>query len=257
MARRIVRRVRPIAPDEHLSTEEHLTELRDRVLVCAAVVAVAFGAMYLARARLLRLLTAPLPHAHHRLSTFSPTEPFTTTMGAVFWASVVISLPVLIYQAYAFAAPALSAPSRRRMVVTAGILSGLFVAGVAFTYVVVLPTALSFLLGFGGSAFDVQLRANEYLSFVTTLLIAGGIVFELPVVMLSLSRLGIASTRTFTRHRRFAIVLMTVIAAVLPGGDAVSMLMLLGAEVLLYEVGIVACRAFGTPTVRAQLGEVA
>lgn len=257
MARRIVRRVRPIAPDEHLSTEEHLTELRDRTLVCAAVVAVAFGVMYLARGRLLRLLMAPLPPPHHRLSTFSPTEPFTTTMGAVFWASVVISLPVLIYQVYAFAAPALSGPSKRRMIVTAGVLSGLFVGGVAFTYVVVLPTALSFLLGFGGSAFDVQLRANEYLSFVTTLLIAGGIVFELPVVMLSLSRLGIADARTFTRHRRFAVILMTVVAAVLPGGDAVSMLMLLAAEVLLYEVGIVACRAFGAPTLRAQLGELA
>jgi sec-independent protein translocase protein TatC len=257
MARRIVRRVRPIAPDEHLSTEEHLTELRDRMLVCAGVLAVAFGAMYLARAPLLRLLVAPLPHAHHKLSTFSPTEPFTTTMGAVFWSSVVISLPVLIYQVYAFAAPALTGPSKRRMIVTAGALSGLFIGGVAFTYVVVLPTALRFLLGFGGSAFDVQLRANEYLSFVTTLLIAGGIVFELPVVMLSLSRLGIADTRTFTRHRRFAVILMTVVAAVLPGGDAVSMLMLLGAEVLLYEVGIVACRVVGTPTLRARLGEVA
>jgi sec-independent protein translocase protein TatC len=120
MPRRIVRRVRPIAPNEHLSTEEHLTELRDRMLVCAAVVAVAFGATYLARYRLLRLLMAPLPHAHHKLSTFSPTEPFTTTMGAIFWASVVISLPVLIYQAYAFAAPALSGPSKRRIIVTAG-----------------------------------------------------------------------------------------------------------------------------------------
>lgn len=257
MARRIVRRVRPIAPDEHLSTEEHLTELRDRMLVCAAVVAVAFGAVYFARARLLRLLMAPLPQGHHQLSTFSPTEPFTTTMGAVFWASVVLSLPVLIYQAYAFAAPALSGPSKRRIVATAGVLSALFVAGVAFTYAIVLPTALKFLLGFGGSAFNVQLRASEYLSFVTMLLIAGGIVFELPVVMLSLSRLGIATTRTFTGHRRFAIIIMTVIAAVLPGGDAVSMLMLLGAEILLYEVGIVACRIFGTAAVRAPLGELA
>jgi len=257
MARRIVRRMRPIAPDEHLSTEEHLTELRDRMLVCAAVVAVAFGAMYLARSRLLRLLMAPLPNAHHKLSTFSPTEPFTTTMGAIFWASVVISLPVLIYEAYAFAAPALSGPSKRRIIVTAGVLSALFLAGVAFTYAVVLPTALKFLLGFGGATFDVQLRAGEYLSFVTTLLIAGGIVFELPVVMLSLSRLGIADTRTFTRHRRFAIIIMTVIAAILPGGDAVSMLMLLGAEILLYEVGIFACRIFGSPALRVGLGEAA
>ena len=254
MARRFPPRVRPIAPDEHLSTEEHLTELRDRLVVCAAVIASAFIVVYLARGRLIALLTAPLPHAHHKLTTFSPTEPFTTTVGAVFWASIVISLPVLIYQAYAFAAPAISSPSRRRMLVTAGVLSGLFVAGVSFTYVMVLPTALRFLIGFGGSAYDVQLRANEYLSFVTTLLIAGGIVFELPVVMVSLARLGIAGTRAFQAHRRFAIIVMTVVAGVLPGGDAVSMLMLLGAEVVLYEVGIIACRLFGTDPASASLG---
>lgn len=245
MARRFARRVRPIAPDQHLSTEEHLTELRDRLVLCAMVIAVAFGVVYFARGRLIRFLTAPLPHAHRQLTTFSPTEPFTTTIAAVFWASIVISLPVLIYQAYAFAAPAISSPTRQRMFVTAGALSGLFVTGVAFTYEVVLPTALRFLLGFGGSAYDVQLRASDYLSFVTTLLIAGGIVFELPVAMVCLARLGLAGTRAFQRHRRFAVIIMTVVAAVLPGGDAVSMLMLLGAEVLLYEVGIIACRLLG------------
>jgi sec-independent protein translocase protein TatC len=240
------RRLRPIATDDHLTTEEHLAELRDRMFVCAAVVAVAFVAMYLMRSRLIALLVAPLPRDHRTLATLSPTEPFTTTMSAVFWASIVISLPVLIYQAYAFAAPAMSTPSKRRMAATAAALSALFVGGVAFTYAIVMPTALRFLLGFGGSAFNVQLRANEYLSFATTLLIAGGIVFELPVVMLSMARLGIADARAFSRHRRLAIIVMTVIAAILPGGDAVSMLMLLGAEIILYEVGIVTAR-FATP----------
>jgi sec-independent protein translocase protein TatC len=255
--RRFARRVRPIAPDEELSTEEHLTELRDRVMVCAAVLATAFAGTYLMRDRLIALLTAPLPHDHRTLATFSPTEPFTTTMGAVFWASVILSLPVLIYHAYAFAAPAMAAPSRRRMVATACALSALFVGGVAFTYTVVLPTTLSFLLGFGGAGFDVQLRANEYLSFVTTLLIAGGIVFELPVVMLSLARLGIADARAFTRHRRMAIIVMTVVAAILPGGDAVSMLMLLGAEIILYEVGILAARIAGRTPLGVTVGEPA
>ncbi len=255
MPRRFARRVLPIAPDAALSTEEHLTELRHRLLVCAAVVAAAFTAMYLMRNHLIALLTAPLPRDHRVLTTFSPTEPFTTTMGAVFWASIVLSLPVLIYHAYAFAAPALSTPSRRRMMATTGALSVLFVGGVAFTYVVVLPTALSFLLGFGGPAFAVQLRANEYLSFVTTLLIAGGIVFELPVVMFGLARVGIADARAFTRHRRLAIIVMTVVAAILPGGDAVSMLMLLGAEVILYEVGIVAARIAGRSSIGMAVGE--
>ena len=124
------------------------------------------------------------------------------------------------------------------------------IVNIVIWFIVAIDVAKSFRQGTG---FGVGLAL---LSFVTTLLIAGGIVFELPVVMLSLSRLGIADTRTFTRHRRFAIIIMTVIAAVLPGGDAVSMLMLLGAEVVLYEVGIMACRAFGAPTLRAQLGEL-
>lgn len=249
MARRLRRRVRPIAPDEVLATEEHLTELRDRVVICGLVVAIAFAAVYVVRDRLIALLTAPLPHDHRTLATFSPTEPFTTTVGAVFWASIVLSLSILIYEVYAFAAPALSAPSRRRMMGTAAVLSALFVGGVAFTYAVVLPTALSFLLGFGGTAFDVQLRANVYLSFVTTLLIAGGVVFEIPVVMFGLARLGLADARTFARHRRLAVVAMTVVAAVLPGGDAVSMLLLLAAEILLYEVGVIAARV-GAPRAR-------
>jgi sec-independent protein translocase protein TatC len=245
VARRLGSRFRRVAPDDHLSAVEHLTELRDRLALCAAAIVVAFIAMYATRDRLVSLLTAPLPATQRQLATFSPTEPFMTTVTVVFWASIVISLPVVIYQAYAFAAPAVAAPSRRRMLATAGALSGLFVAGIVFTYTLVLPTALRFLLGFGGSAFDVQLRANEYLSFATTLLVAGGVVFEVPVVMVCLARLGVANARLFASNRRLAVIIITIVSAVLPGGDAISMLMLLAVQVALYEAGILACRLVG------------
>ena len=115
--------------------------------------------------------------------------------------------------------------------------SALFVAGVAFGYFVVLPVALQWLLGFGGDNFDTQVRAGEYYGFVTTLMLGAGLMFEVPVAMLALARIGVASAAFYRKQWRVAIVVIALLAAILPGGDPFSMLLLMVPQIVLYALG--------------------
>jgi len=233
--------------DDVMTAVDHLDELRRRLIVGALSLVVAFVAMYLVHDRLVAVLTAPLPDGHERLVTLSPTEPFMTVLRVTLWAAVLVALPVWLYQLYAFVIPAVADQPRRVMVVVVGGLAGLFAAGVAFGYAVVLPVALDFLLGFGGDTFDAQLRAGEYFGFATTMLLASGILFEVPAGMLALARLGVASAALFRRRWRVAVVVMAAVAALLPGGDPLSMLLLMAPQLVLYAVGIGLAARFGTP----------
>jgi sec-independent protein translocase protein TatC len=240
------RRLRRVAPDERLSVVEHLDELRNRIIVSVLALVVAFIAMYVVHDRLLDALQWPLPDDHDKLVTFSPTEPFMTVLKVVFYASILIALPVWLYQLYAFVIPAVAQQSRRKSLTVVAGVSALFLAGVAFGYFVVLPVALNWLLGFGGDTFSVQLRAGEYYGFITTMLLGAGLLFEVPVAMLALARLGVATAETYKRQWRAAIVVIAVIAAILPGGDPFSMLLLMLPQILLYLLGIWLAATFGS-----------
>jgi sec-independent protein translocase protein TatC len=238
--------------DEQLPLTDHLDELRRRIMVSILALVAAFIVLYVERDWLVHVLAKPLPAKYeHKIATFSPTEPFFTTLKVVFWGSVLAALPVWLYQAYAFVVPAVSDQSRRKSMAVVGGLSGLFVAGVAFGYFVVLPVALRFLLGFGDDTFNVQLRAAEYFGFVTTMLLASGLLFEVPIAMLAFARLGLVTARMYRQQWRIAIVAIAVFAALLPGGDPVSMLLLMVPQILLYALGIWLAAAFGrTPVWR-------
>jgi sec-independent protein translocase protein TatC len=239
--------VRRVRADERLTVVEHLDELRRRVLVSAAALVVAFAAMYAVHEPLLRFLQRPLPEGEHqRLLTLSPTEPFYLVIKVCFWAAVLVALPVWLYQLYAYVVPAISDQPRQKVLAVVGGVSALFVGGVAFAYFVVLPVALRFLLGFGDGIFVTQLRAGEYFSFATTMLLAGGLLFEVPVAMTALARLGVITASGYRRHRRIAICVIAFIAAILPGGDPLSMILLMLPQLVLYEVGILLASAFGS-----------
>lgn len=245
--RRFAAGLRRVGADEELSVVEHLDELRNRIIVALAALGVAFGLAYGFRDRLLDFLRAPLPEDFDALVTLSPTEPLFTILKVCFGAAVVIALPVWLYQLYAYVIPAVSEQSRRKMLVVVAGVSALFLAGVAFSYYVVLPVALPFLLDFGTDAgLETQLRAGEYFGFVLSLLLAGGVVFELPVAMLALARMGVVTARQFRRGWRVAIVVIAVVAAILPGGDPFSMILLMIPQLLLYQVGIWLAAAFGS-----------
>jgi sec-independent protein translocase protein TatC len=254
MARLRGTRLRRVGPDDRLSVVEHLDELRRRVIVSLVALVVAFGVAYGFQDQLLEILQWPLPDRYKEggLITLSPTEPFFTVLKVCFWTAILVALPVWLYQAYAFIIPAVQDQPRRRMLAIVSGASGLFVAGVAFGYFFVLPVALQWLLGFGGDNFSTQVRAGEYYGFVTTLLLGAGLSFEVPIAMLALARIGVASASLYRRQWRVAIVVIAVIAAILPGGDPFSMLLLMIPQILLYSVGIALAARWGSPPLWAR-----
>jgi len=245
-----VARLRTARFDERLSLVEHLDELRTRIVVCVVVLVVAVGLCFWQNHHLLHLINGPLP-AHKEPFTLSPTEPFLTTFKISAYAGIILALPVILYQAYAFVLPALSPAERRVIVPFLVLVPFLFIAGVVFGYLVVLPAALKFLLNFNNDQFNVQVRASDYYSFVTITLLAMGIVFQVPMGILALTRLGIVSVEQLRHNRRYAYFILAVVAMLLPGTDPITMLVELAPLLVLYEFSIVLARIFGRPIARA------
>ncbi len=241
------RRVRPVSHEDRLSLVEHLDELRHRLIVCAAAFAVALALCFWQSHLLLEIASRPLPSAHEKLITFGVTEPFTTTLTVAAYGAIVLSLPVLLYQAYAYVLPAFSDAERRVVLPIMLMAPLLFLAGVVFAYFVVMPAAVKFLLGFNDSQFNVQVRARDYYSFFSTTMIAAGIVFQLPLAILAVTRLGIVSTRQLSANRRYAYLVIALVAAALPGIDPISMLIEMVPLLALYELSILLARAFDRP----------
>jgi sec-independent protein translocase protein TatC len=235
-----------IGHDDHLTLVEHLDELRHRLIVSGAVFAIALALCFWQNHLLLGIANAPLPHGREPI-TFGITEPFTTTLTVAAWSAVILSLPVVLYQLYAFLLPAFSPRERRVIVPLLVLIPVLFVAGVVFAYFVVVPAAAKFLLDFNNTQFNIQVRASDYYSFLTTTLLAVGLVFQVPVGILAVTRLGLVTPSQLSKNRRYAYVVCAVIAAALPGVDPVTMLIETVPLIALYEISIVLSRVFGTP----------
>ncbi len=246
-------RIRPVEHEDRLTLVEHLDELRTRIVVCLVVFAVAFALCFWQNDLLLEIASAPLP-GDKKLATFGVAEAFTTTLTVTVYGALILSLPILLYQAYAYLLPAFSRRERRVILPILLAVPVLFLAGVAFAYFVVMPAAVQFLLGFNDTQFNVQVRAREYYSFFSTTLLAGGIVFQLPLAVLAVTRLGIVSVQQLSRNRRYAYLVIAVIAAALPGVDPVSMLIEMVPLLVLFELSILIARAFGTPKGAAGIG---
>lgn len=244
-----MRRVKTLAYEDEVSLVEHLDELRARVVVSIAVFGVALGLCFWQNHLLLELANAPLPAAHDKLLTLGISEPFTTTMTVAAYGAFVLSMPIILYQAYAYVLPAFSRQQRRTITPLLLLVPILFIAGVVFGYFVVLPAATKFLLGFNDSQFNIQVRARDYYSFFGTTLLACGVVFQVPVGVLAVTRLGIVSVRQLRQNRRYAYLGCAVIAAALPGVDPVSMLLETAPLIALYELSIVLARAVGEPAI--------
>jgi sec-independent protein translocase protein TatC len=254
MGRLSATRLQRVGRDDRLSVVEHLDELRRRVIVSVIALVVAFAVAYAFNDQLLEILQWPLPDRYKGsgLITLSPTEPFFTVLKVCFWTAILVALPIWLYQAYAFVIPAVQDQPRRRMLAIVAGASALFIAGVAFGYFVVLPVALQWLLGFGGDNFDTQVRAGEYYGFVTTMLLGAGLMFEVPLAMLALARIGVASASFYRKQWRVAIVVIALLAAILPGGDPFSMLLLMVPQIVLYAIGIALAARFGGPPLWAR-----
>jgi len=222
---------------------DHLGELRSRLIATLAAFGVACGLCFWQNHLVLQIANAPL-HGR-KLLTLGVAEPFTTTFTLSAYAAIVLTLPVLLYQLYAFAAPAFDKKQRKVVVPLLMMVPVLFVAGVAFGYLIVAPAALKFLLNFNDDQFHIQLRASEYYSFLSMTLVSVGILFQVPVGVLALTRMGVTSPEMLRSKRRYAYLACTVIAAALPGVDPVSMILETVPLLVLYEASIWLAVLFG------------
>jgi sec-independent protein translocase protein TatC len=239
-----MRKQRPIGHEDRLTLVEHLDELRTRIVIAVFAFVVAMALCFWQNHRLLDVINNPLPKGQKPI-TLSPTEPFTTTLTVAAYAALLISLPVILYQLYAFILPAFSPREKKVALPLLLMVPVLFVAGAVFAYFVVVPAALTFLLNFNDHQFNTQIRARDYYSFVLLTLVAAGIVFQVPVGILGLTRLGILTPQKLKSNRRYAYLGCAVVAALLPGVDPVSMLIEMVPLVVLYELSILLSVLFG------------
>jgi sec-independent protein translocase protein TatC len=241
-----VARIRSARHDEHLTLVEHLDELRTRIIISIAAFFVAFGLCFWQNHEILHLLNDPLPHDRHPI-TLGVTEPFMTTITVSAYTALLIALPIVLYQLYAFVLPAFSPSERRVALPLLLMIPVLFIGGVVFGYFLVLGPAVHFLLNFNDNQFNVQVRARDYYSFVTMTLLAMGIIFQMPMGILAITRLGIATPQQLRQSRRYAYLAIAVLAALLPSVDPVSMLIEMVPLIVLYELSIVLASLFGQP----------
>ncbi|MBA2241090.1 MAG: twin-arginine translocase subunit TatC, partial [Solirubrobacterales bacterium] len=172
---------------------------------------------------------------------------FFTTVKLCAYAGILISLPLLLYQVYAFMLPAFSPAEKKVVLPFLLTVPFLFITGVVFAYYVVVPAAANFLFNFNSSEFNIQVRASEYYGFLITTLAAVGIMFQIPIGVLSVTRLGIVSAETLRRNRRYAFLVIAVLAMLLPGTDPVTMLISMAPLLVLWEFSVLVARRFGKP----------
>jgi sec-independent protein translocase protein TatC len=248
------------SPDGEMPFLDHLEELRRRILIslAAAILGSAFGVLLAVEADVIGLLLHPLDQAladlaaagmalpegmlpaSGRLNYLSLTEPFFFVLKIGLTTGLLLVSPVIVYQAWAFLAPALEPRERRVIIPSLYFGVALFLAGVTLAYFVALPMSIRFLLLFGSDHFTPVLTAGYYLSFVTSVLLAFGILFEMPIVIMILSGLGLVTPRFLRTKRRHAYVILTVLACALTPGDVfVTTAMLIVPLVVLYEISVV------------------
>ena len=218
-------RTRRLAREDEATLVEHLEELRQRILFALAAVAVATAVAFVFHDRILDLLARPLPDAHRHLTALGVTEPFTVSLAVSVYAGILLALPVLLWNAWSFFAPALDSAAERRILLLAGLGLMLGAAGLAFGYGVLLPRAVHWLTSYDTTHFRLLVRASSYYSFVTSVLLGVVAVFETPLVVLAAVNLGILTSAGLRRNRRKGYFIVAAVALALPGPDPVTTLL--------------------------------
>lgn len=224
---------------DRVTLTEHLDELRARLIISLAALAISFGFAYGFRGQILDALDKPLGDTNIvKPTTFGVAEPFMTSFMVSMYAAIAVALPVIVWQIWSFLAPAFEEKDQKLIARLAILGTVLFAGGILFSYFVVLPAATPFLLGFDSSYYDIQLRAKDYYSFAGLTSLAIGILFQLPIFILGLCRVGILSSARLRRSRRIGYVLCFAVAVALPGIDPITTTMQAVPLLLLFEGSI-------------------
>ncbi|MDP9187966.1 MAG: twin-arginine translocase subunit TatC [Actinomycetota bacterium] len=243
-------KVKPVQHEDEVSLVDHLDELRTRIITSLFVFGVALALCFWQNHMLLDIANGPLPGGREPI-TFGIAEPFTTTLTVSAYGAILLSLPILLYQAYAFMLPALKPTEKSAVMPFLLMAPFLFISGVVFAYFVVLPAATEFLLNFNEDQFNIEIRAREYYSFFAMALISVGVLFQIPTGILAVTRLGIVTPKQIAANRRYAVLIIAVAAMLLPGTDPVTMLISMAPLIVLFEGSLLLARVLPEPKDRS------
>jgi sec-independent protein translocase protein TatC len=224
-----------IASDDKLPFTDHLDELRHRLIISVIGIGVGFAISYAFSQQILLLLQRPMPT---RLIFIAPTEAFFVNLKVALYAGLFLSIPLILFQVWKFVAPGLYEHERRYSYPFLIISTVLFLVGAAFAYLVILPVALHFLIAQGGELWQPNITLSNYLAFCMRLLLAAGLIFEFPVLMYFLTKVGVVTPEFLVRNRKYAVLVAFVLSAILTPPDVFSQILLAIPLFLLFEVSI-------------------
>jgi len=235
----------------------HLGELRRRLTYVAIAVVVCVIGCFIFKDQVLAVVIHPLGSTDvNELTTLGVTESFMNVLKVSIYAGLIVSLPFILYQFWAFIMPGLYENERKSIIPYVIATTLLFLGGVVFAYFIVLPVGLRFMLGYGDEYFGHLLQAEKYISFVTMFLLAFGVVFELPLIMMLLAWSGLVDHVKMRKVRKYAILAEAIIAMVFtPSQDPVSMALMLIPLIILYEIGILLAKLIGRRRAKRALRE--
>lgn len=225
--------------DRPLSLFAHLEELRKRIIISVVSLSIAVVISFSFSSGVLKILKLPASGVIEKLVFFSPQEAFLIHMNIALFSGLVISLPVILYQFWAFVLPAFEEKQKRYIGFFSTFCLISFIAGSLFAYFVLIPPALKFLLGFAKGELEPVISASKYISFLLSLILGCGVVFQMPVLSFLLSKIGIINAKILRNKYKFAVVIIFIIAAAItPTTDIFNMLALAVPMLLLYEISI-------------------
>jgi len=229
----------------------HLEELRRRLIACFIAVGIGFVLSYGFKEKLFQILTRPLisvMKTGDKLIFTGLPEAFFTYLKVAFLSGIILATPIIFYEFWMFVAPGLYNKEKRLMVPIVFLSTIFFVSGAFFGYFIVFPFGFKFFLGFASETIRPLPSMREYLSFASKLLLAFGVVFELPLILTFLAKLGIVSVTFLKKNRKYALLLSFIVGAVLTPPDVVTQILMALPLMVLYEISIVGAKIFGKKT---------
>ncbi|MBA4367059.1 MAG: twin-arginine translocase subunit TatC [Desulfobacterium sp.] len=234
--------------DDKLPFTAHLEELRTRLIRCFIAIGVGFAISYGFKEKLFEILMSPLVtvmKGETKMIFTGLAEAFFTYMKVAFLSGLLLASPVIFFEFWMFVSPGLYKKERKVLIPIMVLSTAFFLGGALFGYFIVFPYGFEFFLGFANENILALPSMEEYLSFVSKMLIAFGLVFELPLVLTFMARLGIVSVDFLKTNRKYAILVIFIVAAILTPPDVISQVMMAVPLMFLYEIGIIGARMFG------------